>query len=494
MSHRSSQEFILDASLIPDAEIFSGYLETMASIERNVEAAPETDVEFHKLALDGVKTQAREFLLARPDLIPFYKVAGRLAVSQVEEQLEREIQSSEQLIGYVKAGLLDSLTIDELESRIKVARLRDSALSHHTLFNAAFGDLLEEPKPEAPKKSTRTRRPTAKPEPETESVIDESMLRIIEQADWSAEVQAFVRASLNGGAKLLTLRREQEAIRALSDEDYLAFKADLTQIRDDVATLFKSKGVSLNWDVTGKTRGTTYRLIAATDTPEAADSALSTTSEIEKDDSYSLEEFSAHLFRVTQLIINSGQPHANHQSYISERIAEWLDISTKHASELVDRQIKYGLLACTGIEKGSQVVEVIDQPVEVATADVAQPSAKTQRSRRTSSRAESKDFTGDEFATVRTLFNFLAASGNHDRGVGLQRLSSQLDISERDLKPFVSRLAKAGVCKITRVLDESASTDKTRKTGILVKFPSRGAWNRFQTNPTDYLSILPTSK
>lgn len=493
MSQRGEQFPILEPAQIPHAEVFSGYLETLATINTNSELAPEADVAFHQIALEGVQKHARDYLQSQPELIAFYKAAGSLALPEAGEKIEQEIRSAEQLIGYIQAGLLDSLTITQLEQRIQIARLKANALSHHSILEAAFGDLLRETPMPTAKKPRAKRAPEAKdPTPTTpENTVDKKILNLINKANISPQLRAFTLAALQDGAKLLTLRSKDPAVSSLSAEQYQELKDSLTAQRELITELCGSKGIAVTWEVTGATRGTTYRLLASTETT-VAKKVVTPEAPARKKPVYDLERFSADLFEVTKYVVNSGHEKAHTPKYISERIAEWLDISLEHGSELVDRQVQRGWISSTPGEKGKPHIEIVGYPVE-APVEPKPEVVRTTTQRKPRARKQRGVFTGDDIIAAQGLFDLIASAGSHDKGVGLQRLGNHLGLDEREVRSLVTRLTKVGVCKTTQVIDDSANTTASHKT-TLVKFPSRGAWSRFKSNSTDYLSILPTAK
>lgn len=482
-----SPEEIPATPLFADMELFEGYLSTMATIESNIEDAPEADVDFHRIAFEGVRLQAREHLQSNPDLIAFCRTAGSWAVDASTEKIEQGMRSSENLLNYVKVGLLDKLTIEELESRIETARLQLKVLPHTTLLETAFGDLLQEPT-EVPPKATpprRKRQPTVVPPAPVEEISqNDEILASLEGMGLSPALKVFVRSAAQKETKLTDVRSHSPEVAALSEADYVLFKRTLSRERKKVLEHLASRGIAAEWDVIGATRGRTYYLRVTSETEQPKQDQAETEH---------LESFDNQVFEVMTYMINSGKKHTAKHLYVSGRIAEWLDITRPQAAALVDRFIAQGRLVTTGIEKGSAILAVAEIPPETSIIGIDSATQVTQsRPRRKSPEVAKNVFTDEDVTLARQLCSTVAAAGNYDRGIGVQQLSAQLDQSERAIKSFVGRLVRVGICKVEKIWDDHGGTGP-RKSTFLVKFPSQGAWTRFQADTADYLSILPTS-
>lgn len=511
--------------LAPGSAGFDQLTERMAAIAHAQAEGPKEDALHYETALLNAYDQANQYISAseQSTLRQYYQAVGERALTGTEAELDAQLKSAERLTGYVAEGLLDTITADELEKRsreIQGVKIIGQYLEvYEELFVvSALSAQVTEPSEqvvipaeiieEAPVKSLPLSNQT-EAEMDEKSMQIESMKEIIwAHGNWTSAQRAYVVASMNRSVRIEELRHEVPEIAALTKDEYDELKSLLRSTRDQATVLLAEHDYKVEWSVTGKARGTRYELVThkqpvtsvIAGKPEVVETKTDATrseavaqkrQQARQSREVSREWEAAALFTDDLLtgisgIMGQEKMHQRKQGYVSREIAKWLDVDREDASALVKQLIEGELLFVEGTDKGSPVLTL-----DAANAMRVRRKTRPARTENSATRQE-RPFTKEEAALAETICRTLLTTGHQNKGLTIRKLALALELEDKEVRPLVNRMMKAGVVNTEEGMERSRSPHSRKKTVLFVKFPTQNAWLRFKDEPSEYMAVLPT--
>lgn len=544
----------------------------MATIAQAAQSAPEEDKPHHQAALLNSYAKSREYLEGQPTLQDHYRAVGSFALSHTVESFGTALTSAEQLLGYVREGLLDSLTIEQLEDRVRIITAAQQVSEHLPDLDSLFGDILtpsmvvddqevpvieeaaveisEQPPHIDELEDIASDESAEAPEPQTlvaddlpvEAVSEVEENEVMAEADEEAAQEttqtpielaavmialkdtitsqarlAVIKNALNAAVRLEEVRKNDPKVRAISDGAYEDLKSDFKGLMQLAVTALHKHGLTAEWVVTGKARGTRYRLVVKdlvipettatlpakpkrvvkakppVEVPEIkTDPVLPPVVKTEDRASNRIEQrleasqqqkaaaFVIDLVTSIDEIMDDRQVFKTKQNHIIREVAKWLDIELDEATTLIKDLIKAEILFVTGADKGYDILS-LDRPET--------PFVRS-RVKRSKEKAETDTFTVSDLALADKVFAAVVEAGHQSKGVTVQAAASQLGMDDVEARRFINRLVKAGALTNDQGWVRSGSPRSRKKTASILKFPSQSSWNRYKSSPQDYLSGL----
>jgi hypothetical protein len=507
-----------EAALPSQDAVFSELTTKMAAIALNASLAPSGDVALHQTALLNAYGRAYEYLQSEPSLVTYYRTLGSFLTEHADETIEQHISSSEQLKTYVEQGLLDSLTIEEIEAKLEVARAAVVRRDYLSVYEELFANAVEAEQPDATKEQAHTppsdqvaetsvkkskkdrvtttqRQPSSTEDTPLSDVdkLDTNVKDILAQDGFDDAVVAIVEAAIQNPVRMEELRNSLPSLQSLDNETYNELKLTFGKTRDSVIAALKMSGVHAEWKVTSKARGTRYELVIVnqkqvkTAMPTGANQRVTERKRIRKTAvaGENLEwrkaaRFSQQVLDSIHSMLSDGQDYKFKRNYIARELAKWIDEDVTVAQGVLNDLIDGELLFVVDRQRGSDILSF------------NRPAAPVVQRRRTRSPERKTDKTPDTFSAeeqkIAAQICELIASRDAKR-ISKSQIVSLLNIDDEEGRKLINRLVKTGIVS-SETGWERGRAGARRKETAFITFPSKSAFVRFKDNPQDYIAVL----